>query len=962
MKKSTFNSLKKVIPLLFLFMLNLTLLAQVENDLTARFNETVNGDITMIANTMISRTATQNYNGEDGNHDFTDNVYVDIDTDNSTFNSSSAIFNNPQPQIACLSIRKAYLYWAAGDKETGTGEDNEPNWNYNDVKIMYPGETVYTTITADDVIYRGRNTHFDNDPYICFKDITASVTQLNSPYGKYQIANVEAKTGDLFSHQFGVPGTAAGWQIVYVYESPELSTKNISLFDGYVHVTKDENNFDIDFDGFQTVPVGPVNANILIGSLEGDRDLIGDKLQIVNTTNNFVDITAPQRTADNFFNSKITVGNTDFIDRTPASLNTLGFDAMVFKLDNINNSVIDNNQTSAKIRLTSNQETYGLYLIGLAVEVWSPNLYPIKLSANIEGNITNASDTVRFDFNFLNNGNDDAINVVLSTTLPTNLEFVSANNLPDGVTYFYDPITRILEYYIEDGLVDVGDALLNLNFEVIIKEECYFLEEHCDLTFEMQLIATYRGVENPTPQTTLSSYDLDDCQLGTVLPVVINQPPPALWVNPPNDLDRTLNCETLEDLNAIQNLFPIPDKCEFNIIKTSGNFLPTNGCGYSGSYTNSWVFTDACGRTIADYIQVITIIDDSPPTFSSLPNDTIINCSDIPQFAQAEVEDSCSFNIDLSFDDVVTNGSCDGDFNITRTWTAIDECGNVSTASQTIIAQDTTPPNLESELDEDIVQICESPPEIPELEFSDNCSSNLSVIYNEETQTIDADNYDIIRTWTVYDECANENTFTQTIHMQIIDTMISLPLNLCPDDDAIDLNHFVETNTDGYWEIENQNLLTNNLLNPKKIAQGIYIFRYIVPTNQCIQTNELVIQIGETCIELEPCINSSMDVEISKLVTPNNDLKNQTFEVAYILNPEIDFNDRCDIIVKVKMFNRWGTKVFESNNYDNSWTGTASGKLGTEDKLPSGTYYYVVTLVNSGIKPIQGYILLGIEQ
>jgi len=516
MKNITSYSLKKVIPLIFFFTLNITVLAQVENDFTARFNETVNGDITMIANTMISRTATQNYNEEDGNHDFTDNVYVDIDTDDSTFNSSSATFSNPLPQISCLSIRKVYLYWAAADKETSANEDNQPNWNFNDIKIMLPGETIYSTITADEVIYRGRDTHFGNDPYICFKDITESVIQLNSPYGKYQIANVEGKTGGLISHQIGIPGTSGGWQIVYIYESPELSTKNISLFDGYAHITKELNNFDIDFDGFQTVPEGPVNANIIIGSLEGDRDLIGDKLQIVNTENNFIDLSAPQRPTDNFFNSRITVGNTDFINRTPASLNTLGFDASVFKLDNPNNSIIDNNQTSARIRLTSNQETYGLYLIGLSVEVWSPNLYPIKLRANIEGNITNASDAVIIDFNFLNRGNDDAINVVLSTILPTNVEFVSANNLPIGVTYAYDPITRLLEYFLVDGLVDVGDPLLNLNFEIVIKEECYFLEDSCDLTFNIQLKATYNGVDNPTPRTTLSSYELDDCQLGTV--------------------------------------------------------------------------------------------------------------------------------------------------------------------------------------------------------------------------------------------------------------------------------------------------------------------------------------------------------------------------------------------------------------------------------------------------------------
>lgn len=622
--------------------------AQIQKEFTPRFNEMIKGDFTMIANNVLSRTATENYNGEDDNHSFFDNVYVDIDDNNSTFNSSSANFINPLPDLACLTIKKTYLYWAAADKENDDGTDNQPEWNFNDIKLMLPGETSYETLTADEVLYRGRDTHFSNDPYVCFKDITSLVTDLDSPYGTYQVANVEAKTGFLFQHGSGNTGTSGGWQIVYIYESPELVSKNVSIFDGYAHITRDFNNYDIDFSGFTTVPTGPVNVKTLIGSLEGDRSLSGDRFQIRDNTDNFVNITAPLRDANNFFNSRITINDTNFTDRNPASLNTLGFDAAVFKLDNTNNSIIDNNQTSATIRLASNQETYSLFLIGLSVEVWAPSLYPITLGSTILDDITNEDEIVTFNFSFSNTGNDNAFNVILSETLPTNVAFVSANNLPDGVTYTYDEDTRLLQFFIEDGLVDIGDTLLNIEFDLRVNEVCYFLEGTCNLGFELLFTATYNGDENPNTFTTLSSTELDECQLGNPLQIAINQPI-VTWETPVGSLNRTLSIGNPNDLTETQALFPVPDNCNFNLIKTSGDFVQNSDCDYEGTYTNTWNFTDACGRTIEDFTQVITVpsnlaFDGSNITISKVvtPNQDQWN----EYFTINEIK-GCGFKIDL---------------------------------------------------------------------------------------------------------------------------------------------------------------------------------------------------------------------------------------------------------------------------------------------------------------------------
>jgi len=70
--------------------------------------------------------------------------------------------------------------------------------------------------------------------------------------------------------------------------------------------------------------------------------------------------------------------------------------------------------------------------------------------------------------------------------------------------------------------------------------------------------------------------------------------------------------------------------------------------------------------------------------------------------------------------------------------------------------------------------------------------------------------------------------------------------------------------------------------------------------------------------------------------SPNGDGKNDFFKIPFITNLKEN---------NVVVFNRWGKKVFEADNYDNSWDG---------ENLPSGTYFYVVSAPN--FKSMQGTV------
>jgi gliding motility-associated-like protein len=90
------------------------------------------------------------------------------------------------------------------------------------------------------------------------------------------------------------------------------------------------------------------------------------------------------------------------------------------------------------------------------------------------------------------------------------------------------------------------------------------------------------------------------------------------------------------------------------------------------------------------------------------------------------------------------------------------------------------------------------------------------------------------------------------------------------------------------------------------------------------------------------------------VVTANNDGVNDFFSISEIAE--------CGFTADVSIFNRWGKRVYYSKNYQNNWGGYHDGSgptMGSNDKLPTGTYYYVVKIVGSGYKPITGYIYLG---
>ena len=98
-------------------------------------------------------------------------------------------------------------------------------------------------------------------------------------------------------------------------------------------------------------------------------------------------------------------------------------------------------------------------------------------------------------------------------------------------------------------------------------------------------------------------------------------------------------------------------------------------------------------QTVESVTQTITVTDNTAPDFTSpLPSDTTVSCDAIPGALTLAATDLCDSEVSISVNDVTTPGACTGNYTITRTYTAVDDCGNETPHIQTITVQDTTAP------------------------------------------------------------------------------------------------------------------------------------------------------------------------------------------------------------------------------------------------------------------------------
>ncbi|MDY7395538.1 T9SS type B sorting domain-containing protein [Aureibaculum sp. 2210JD6-5] len=489
--------------------------AQTTIPFEKRFESTgINGELTIIGNSILGETSNQPYNGTDRNNDI-EMVFVDIDGDASTFNSSSANFTTG----SCNRVVYAGLYWGA----VSAPSDPAPNV----IKFKIPGGS-YQTLTADIT-----NSSLREDlGLIYYKDVTSIVTSITNPNGDYYVADLSTNEGT---------NNAAGWSLVIVYEDPSEPRKYISTFDGLSYVNDAPyETVDFSYSGFTTPPSGPVEGKVGVAALEGDLGLYGDQMQFkADGKPGFTALYDPANDVDNFFSSNITHDGAIVTNRNLNSTNTLGWDQKILDITPLNggNSLIGNGETGATVRVTNTTggDHIFTFLNTFSINIIEPVLQVLTSVEDTSNNpITYNSPvplgaTVWYNINFKNIGTDDATNTVVTNTLPINVtlddttfEFLDASGTPLApglITYTFNAATRQITFTIDDTLVLKNSASdsYNIRYQVTASDNCFDYTDACTNLLQNTISSSYGGVtsgENVSDQPGLIG--INGCGLPNV--------------------------------------------------------------------------------------------------------------------------------------------------------------------------------------------------------------------------------------------------------------------------------------------------------------------------------------------------------------------------------------------------------------------------------------------------------------
>ena len=238
----------------------------------------------------------------------------------------------------------------------------------------------------------------------------------------------------------------------------------------------------------------------------------------------------------------------------------------------------------------------------------------------------------------------------------------------------------------------------------------------------------------------------------------------------PADIEALCNISTDPSVTGTATAV---DNCNGPSVISYTDILIEGNCPMILSRT--WTATDECGN-IATCIQTIEVTDNTPPQIVCASVSSPIDCGDVPDFGAPIVMDDCDVTVDITFITDSIQGTCGQEYTLTRTWTAIDGCGNLATCSSTIVVQDLTSPTITCVTQASPVT-CPAVPVFTLPVATDVCDASVTMTFvDATTQGSCAGTYSVTRTWTASDDCGNTAVCSGTI----VVNDLTAPIIACP--------------------------------------------------------------------------------------------------------------------------------------------------------------------------------------
>jgi len=245
-------------------------------------------------------------------------------------------------------------------------------------------------------------------------------------------------------------------------------------------------------------------------------------------------------------------------------------------------------------------------------------------------------------------------------------------------------------------------------------------------------------------------------------------------------VDTTIQCNT--SINPLSTGFATAtDNCAGDPVITFTDSIILGNCPNNFIIQRTWIAINACNLSDT-CIQLITIVDTTAPSIMC-PANTTVQCANLIPPANPGLvlaSDNCSGSASIVFvGDQISNQVCANRFIVSRTYRAIDACGNSASCTQTITVFDSTPPAITCP--QNVTVMCASQVPIPNPALvltTDNCGGVASVSFENDVisnQTC-ANRFTITRTYRATDLCGNTATCS---HLILVNDQ-TVPVITCP--------------------------------------------------------------------------------------------------------------------------------------------------------------------------------------